>query len=203
MPRRRGTLRHALPAIGGLTGTLCLAAAHATTPAAGITAAHAAPDTRVLRLQSDLAAQPSATAVLQARCDALALPGTPRITATLLPGAAPAPDDVRADLAVDAGTRIAGRHVVLACGPIVLSEAMNWYVPGRLTPEMNHALETTHIPFGRAVVALHFSRETLSSTVVPPDNSRDAVLENRGLLRRASDNAPIAYVLETYRRGAL
>jgi hypothetical protein len=48
----------------------------------------------------------------------------------------------------------------------VLSEADNWYVPGRLTPEMNQALETTETPFGKAVQALGFYRQTIAAEVL-------------------------------------
>jgi len=48
----------------------------------------------------------------------------------------------------------------------VLSEADNWYVPARLTPEMNRALETTDTPFGKAVASLHFRRHTLSAELI-------------------------------------
>ena len=34
----------------------------------------------------------------------------------------------------------------LKCGDHVLSEADNWYVKARLTPDMNHMLETTDTP---------------------------------------------------------
>jgi len=52
------------------------------------------------------------------------------------------------------------------CGTLVLSEADNWYVPGRLTPEMNQLLDTTDSPFGVVVRSLHFQRHTLSSTLL-------------------------------------
>jgi hypothetical protein len=44
----------------------------------------------------------------------------------------------------------------VALGNYILSEADNWYVPSRLTPEMNQALETTKFAFGRAVQAQRF-----------------------------------------------
>ncbi|GBQ61748.1 hypothetical protein AA103196_0127 [Ameyamaea chiangmaiensis NBRC 103196] len=109
---------------------------------------------------------------------------------------------MRAALGVAAGAPLRGRHVALACGDTVLSEAYNWYVPERLTPAMNHALETTDIPFGRAVHDLAFTRATLSSRVLGAE-SAPSVLENHGLLRRGVDSAPIAYVIETYRDAAL
>jgi hypothetical protein len=39
--------------------------------------------------------------------------------------------------------------VHLKCGERVLSEADNWYVPARLTKEMNQSLENSDIAFGR------------------------------------------------------
>lgn len=54
----------------------------------------------------------------------------------------------------------------MLCGALVLSEADNWYVPGRLTPEMSKLLDTTDLPFGRVVQTLHFQRHTLSSTLL-------------------------------------
>jgi hypothetical protein len=39
-------------------------------------------------------------------------------------------------------------------------------VPARLTPEMNQALDTSDIAFGRAVQALQFRRRTLSAELL-------------------------------------
>jgi hypothetical protein len=58
------------------------------------------------------------------------------------------------------------RRVKLLCGTALLSGADNWYVPGRLTPEMNKLLDTTVTPFGKAVQPLHFQRHTLSSELL-------------------------------------
>jgi hypothetical protein len=54
------------------------------------------------------------------------------------------------------------RRVDLVCGSHVLSRADNWYVPSRLTPEMNNALTSTDIPFGRVVGDLHPRRQTFA-----------------------------------------
>ena len=108
------------------------------------------------------------------------------------------------------------RRVRLMCGAVVLSEADNWYVPGRLTPEMNRLLETTDAPFGRVVQALHFQRRTLSSTLLwhplpegwEMDRDRRAratgeltiphrVLEHRAILS-LPDGTPFSEVVETY-----
>ena len=124
-------------------------------------------------------------------------------------------------LAIGQDEPVGYRHVRLTCGGHLLSEADNWYVPGRLTPEMNHQLDATEIPFGRVVMALGFTRTTLAShllwtplpadwvTVAGPAPSQatplaipDALIENRALLRRA-DGEPFSLVIETYQRGLL
>ncbi len=46
------------------------------------------------------------------------------------------------------------RRVQLRYGVYILSEAENWYVPSRLTPEMNKLFETTDMPFGKVVLPL-------------------------------------------------
>jgi len=98
----------------------------------------------------------------------------------------------------------------------VLSEADNWYVPSRLTPEMNHVLETTDTPFGKAVAALHFRRHTLSADLLwrplpaswemGPAAAQDDkgalaipdhVLEHRAVLS-TPDGEPFSEVVESY-----
>jgi hypothetical protein len=76
--------------------------------------------------------------------------------------------------------------VRLLCGTVVLSEADNWYVPARLSPEINKQLDTTDTPFGRAVQQLHFHRHTISATV-----------EHRAVLT-LPDGTPFSEVVETY-----
>jgi hypothetical protein len=58
------------------------------------------------------------------------------------------------------------RRVKLHCGTHVLSEADNWYVPSRLTADMNQALDHSDVAFGRAIQALHFQRHTLTATLL-------------------------------------
>jgi chorismate-pyruvate lyase len=86
------------------------------------------------------------------------------------------------------------RRVQLRCGDHVLSEAENWYVPSRLTPDMNKALDTTNIPFGRAVQDLHFTRHTLSAKLLQIPTE---VLEHRAVLT-LPDGTPFSTVIETY-----
>ena len=98
----------------------------------------------------------------------------------------------------------------------MLSEADNWYVPSRLTPEMNRQLETTDIAFGRAVQALKFRRRTLSAELLwsplPQGWEMGAALPDLGagslalpaqlLQHRAvltlPDGTPFSEVVETY-----
>ena len=122
---------------------------------------------------------------------------------------------MRAALDVKPDEKLGYRRVQLKCGDHVLSEADNWYVPARLTPDMNHALETTDTPFGKAVAALHFRRHTLSADLLwrplrragrwarPRSEECGAlaipghVLEHRAVLSTA-DGEPFSEVVETY-----
>lgn len=151
-------------------------------------------------LQAELARESSATVVLQRHCDRLTGGGVP-IRAHLLPVLnEPTIPNLREHLAVDDSVVLGVRHVSLRCNAVTLSDAWNWYVVSRLSPEMNKTLQQTDMPFGRVVSPLHFHRQTLDSRLANLPN--DIVLQNSALLRRQSDNAPIAFVLENY-RGAI
>jgi hypothetical protein len=91
------------------------------------------------------------------------------------------------------------RHVRLRCGTRVLSEADNWYVPARLTPDMNRTLETTDAPFGRVVAPLEPYRRTFAVTLLL---SADALFEHRAVLY-TRDHRPFSEVAEIYRRDVL
>lgn len=54
----------------------------------------------------------------------------------------------------------------MQCGVHVLSEADNWYVPARLTDEMNRLLAETRTPFGRVVEPLEPYRRTVSADML-------------------------------------
>jgi hypothetical protein len=111
------------------------------------------------------------------------------------------------------------RRVRLECGSLVLSEADNWYVPSRLTAEMNKLLDSTDTPFGRAVQPLHFQRRTLSSKLLwrplpdgwemNPAGAEPAVvpmpanlLEHRAVLA-LPDGTPFSEVVESYTANVL
>jgi hypothetical protein len=90
-----------------------------------------------------------------------------KIVAQLVRGAGkPITEEQRQRLAIGPDEPVKYRRVQLACGSHVLSEADNWYVPSRLTPEMNRMLETTDTPFGRAVQALNFDRRTVDAKLL-------------------------------------
>jgi hypothetical protein len=165
-------------------------------------------------LNTELLNHDSATGVLQTICDRLA-PGQ-KIMARK---SSWAPEEgslelAREDLGVGPDVRVGYRQVELTCAGEVLSSAENWYLPGRLTPEMNRALEETRTPFGVVVGPLKFRRRTLSSEFLyeplpqgwerePKANfeympsSVPHVLRHRAVLA-TPDGRPFSVVVEMY-----
>ena len=168
-------------------------------------------------LNADLLSHDSATLTLERWCADHRLADPARIVAERVRDAEkPATADVRAALDVKPDEPLGYRRVKLKCGERVLSEADNWYVPARLTPEMNRVLETTDTPFGKAVAALRFRRHTLSAELLwsplPKGWEMGAttheatagalavpehVLEHRAVLS-LPDGEPFSEVVETY-----
>ena len=165
----------------------------------------------------------SATVTLERWCRDHRLAVDPTIVADVVRGAdTPASAEQRGRLQVTAQETVTYRQVRLRCGGRVLSEAENWYVPSRLTADMNRVLETTDTPFGRAVQSLEPYRQTFGATLLwsplPdgwetrqttwPKASRgplsipDAVFSHRALLY-TRDHTPIAEVNEIYQRQIL
>jgi hypothetical protein len=174
-------------------------------------------------LNADLLSHDSATLTLERWCADHRLAPSPRVVAERVQGAEKAPtDEQRQQLGVQPTASLRYRKVKLLCGTVVLSEADNWYVPDRLTPEMNKLLDTTDTPFGKAVQPLHFRRHTLSARVLAPllpekwwEMSPDAlaarsqesclpahVLEHRAVLT-LPDGTPFSEVVETYTANVL
>ena len=167
---------------------------------------------------ADLLSHDSATATLERWCADHRLANPARIVAQRVRGAdKPLPDELRGKLAIDAGEAVAYRHVQLVCGEHVLSEADNWYVPARLSAQMNQALETTDEPFGKVVKPLAFQRRTFAvellwSPLSPlwemqaraalPERTRipRQVLRHQALLLSAAQ-LPFSVVVETYTSG--
>jgi hypothetical protein len=168
-------------------------------------------------LNADLLSHDSATLTLQRWCDVHKMASPPRIAASRVPDIdKPPTPDQRRELGVTPAEPVRYRRVRLMCGALVLSEADNWYVPGRLTPEMNKLLDSTDTPFGVVVRALHFQRHTLSATLLwlplpagwemNATGARDVVtdqpmpsqlLEHRAVLT-LPDGTPFSEVVETY-----
>ena len=166
-------------------------------------------------LNADLLSHDSATLTLERWCADHHLADPARIVARRLHDAAkPIPEDLRAKLAVDSAEPIGYRHVQLMCGEHALSEADNWYVPGRLTAEMNRQLDTTDEPFGKVVKSLGFQRRTLSAELLwsplpqgwemsaaiagrEPMRIPNALLRHQAVLY-TSTQVPFSAVVETY-----
>ena len=177
-------------------------------------------------LNADLLSHDSATLTLERWCDAHHLAAEPRIVAERLhESEQPASDSQRQDLRVTADEPVRHRHVRLRCGALVLSEADNWYVPGRLTAEMNRQLDSSDTPFGKVVQSLKFQRHTLNAALLwqplaegwemnaatdaatratagAPPVVPSRVLQHRALLT-LPDGTPISEVIETYTNAVL
>ena len=118
-------------------------------------------------LNADLLSHDSATLTLDRWCETHQLASPAQIVADRVRNVDKQPTaEQRKLLGVGETEPIRYRRVQLRCGDKVLSEADNWYVPSRLTPEMNKALETSDISFGRAVKALQFRRRTMSAELL-------------------------------------
>ncbi len=175
-------------------------------------------------LNAELLSHDSATLTLERWCDEHGIAVPARIAAARVAGLDKAPSaEQRRELDVSDSEPVRYRRVRLSCGAVVLSEADNWYVPGRLTADMNRQLETTDTPFGRVVQPLHFRRRTLAADLLwhplpagwekatPREGAPRAldpvakaalaipsqVLQHRALLS-LPDGTPVSEVVETY-----
>ena len=156
----------------GLGGTLLFAPLHAREPGAP-PGWHDDATSRLealallQSLNAELLSHPSATLTLERWCDTHHLASEAKIVAERVKGEdKPLPPEARDQLQIGPDEPVRYRRVQLACGTHVLSEADNWYVSSRLTAEMNHQLDTTDMPFGKVVQALHFRRQTLSAELL-------------------------------------
>jgi chorismate-pyruvate lyase len=168
-------------------------------------------------LNVDLLTHNSATLTLERWCETHKLASPAIVVAERMRDVDKAPtDEVRRLLNVNATALVRYRRVRLHCGEHVLSEADNWYVPTRLTPDINRSLDTTDTAFGRAVQTLHFRRQTLSAKLlwsplpegwemgVPASEIGTGrlpipyhVIEHRAVLSLPS-GTPFSVVVETY-----
>lgn len=111
------------------------------------------------------------------------------------------------------------RHVRLMCGNLTLSDAENWYLPSRLTDEMNRELDTTETPFGRVTAPLAFTRRLVQAervwsplplgwelSLLPAGSGQPlafppVLFRHHAVLSR-QDGTPISTVIESYTAGA-
>jgi chorismate-pyruvate lyase len=178
----------------------------------------------VQTLNAEILASRSATLSLEKWCGEHRLGGAgeTKIVARLMRGdAKPAIAEQRQRLQVGPHEELKYRRVQLLCGDRVLSQADNWYVPSRLTPDMNRLLETTDTPFGKAVVDLKPNRQTFAAKVLwwplaqgwemkplPAGDQGealmipDALFEHQAVLF-TNDRVPFSEVHEVYQRQLL
>ena len=164
----------------------------------------------------------SATATLEQWCRDHKLADDPTIVADVVRGPeTPATAEQRGRLQIGEQEPVKYRRVELRCGTRVLSKAEIWYVPSKLTAEMNRLLETTSTPFGRVVQPLQPYRQTFAAALLwsplpdgwetraaawPKPTGRplvipDAIFAHRAVLYH--DRAPLAEVNEVYQRQIL
>ncbi len=158
----------------------------------------AASSATIDEFERTLAAQDSATAALGEWCERHKIADAATIRARVVNRSGEAGPETRAALNLAPTDPIGYRHVQLSCGDTVLSEAYNWFAPGRLTAEMNEALNQSDKPFGKVAAPLGFRRVRLleergKADFCPPDT----ILIHRALLR-LPDGQPLAYVVECY-----
>jgi chorismate-pyruvate lyase len=169
-------------------------------------------------LNARLLASHSATSTLEEWCVGHASAGDAVIRARRVAGVdKPASVEQRERLEVARRERVVYRRVELACGERVLSEAENWYVPGRLTAEIRKVLAKSDTPFGRAVMDLNPVRDTFAVEVFwrpedapgagfdQPDAERAIpwrLFQHRALVY-GENRRPFSEVNETYTREIL
>ncbi len=175
-------------------------------------------------LNASLLASRSATATLEKWCADHKMSPEPKIVARRVSAVEKPPsEETRRRLGVGAEEPVKYRRVQLACGEHVLSEADNWYVPGRLSDDINRALETTETPFGKAIAPLEPFRRTIemkmrwsplpdgwevSATAALPEKASGALSIPHDLFEHtavvyARDQRPVSEVHETYTREIL
>jgi chorismate-pyruvate lyase len=168
-------------------------------------------------INGEILASSSATRSLEEWCGEHHMADDPKIVARRVTGVDKAPSAEQLQrLGVKDASEVRYRRVELRCGAHLLSEADNWYVPARLTAEMNALLDTTDTPFGKAVLSLHPYRQTIAVTQLwsplprgweqqRPTRSRSRrrlaipkdVFQHRAVLY-TDEHVPFSEVVETY-----
>jgi hypothetical protein len=171
----------------------------------------------VRELSEHLLRASTATAALHTWCVARSLGAGPITVVKQAPDRPCSPDDDMLDeLRPERHERIAYRRVRLVRGPLVLSEADNWFVPERLPPEVRELLEDTDVPFGTAITPLQPSRRTyfvrfVESSAAWKASAEDSplvlapammILEHKAVVLDR-DRRPLSVVSERYRAALL
>lgn len=170
--------------------------------ALGLLAMTAAPAT-IDEFEAALAATPSASEALESWCRAR-IDRTGTLRAVVISASSGNPSErVREELDIGENERLGYRRVSLECSGRSLSLAYNWYVPSRLTGEMNAKLEQSQAPFGMVAAPLGFTRQPLEGERGQADYCpAGTVLSHRALLR-LPDGRPLAMVVECYTKANL
>ena len=147
-----------------------------------------------------LASHDSATVALEQWCERRGIMAPAHVLAVAQDDAAavPASPALRAALGVGADEPVRVRHVLLTCGNTVLSDARNWYVPARLTPDMNHTLDTPRVPFGKVVAPIGLHRVPLAHAS-PAQCPAGTIQHDTAVLHR-NDGLAYSLVSECYTR---
>ena len=161
--------------------------------------AASAPDPAIAAFETNLAAHASATKALSEWCKARGIDPAGHVSVQFVRSADETPPaDLRTTLGISAEEPLGYRHVRLVCGDLVLSEAHNWFVPARLSPDMNRRLAESDVPFGTVAASLAFTREPLASARRgDPGCPVGAISTHRALLR-LPEGQPLAMVVECY-----
>lgn len=169
----------------------------------------------------------SATAVMEGWCEERGLARPARIGAFVIPAVCrKLTADQREHLELGPNDPVGYRQVRLVCGGMALCQADNWFVPARLTEDMNRQLATTDTPFGKVVAPLRPYRKTFATMPppgLPPDwtqrpadelyecakdqswpfDPKEDLFEHQALVLRGEDDAPLAEVRETFKTALL
>lgn len=156
-----------------------------------LTLAAAPPDAAAFR--AAVVSADSATAILQQQCP------DDRIRAVRKPMARKAPPrSIRMALTLKDRETLRYRRVRLMCGDTLFSDADNWYVPTRLTPDMNATLEGSDTPFGRVIAPLKATRQTLGVRA-----GQGPRLFTVSAVLTSAAGTPLSGVVERYQRAVL
>lgn len=151
-------------------------------------------------LSSRLLAGHSATDILEAWCAERGLSRLPLVARRIGGADRTLATGHRERFTLRPGESLRYRRVRLSCGPHTLSQADNWYVPARLTPEMNRLLDGTRLPFGRVVHPLSPQRRNFDLRMLWPGGQPevgDPLFAIEAVLS-TPDGLPFCEVHETY-----